>query len=150
MVSINSSNEKITNDNIVRFEQENSLKLPGQYKNFLLEYNGGYAEPNIFKISDEQGESALNTLYGLDISEDYDELSSVYETLDGIIPANFISVGDDAGGNQICLGLDGTDRGKIYVWIHDMGADDDMSDMFLLADDFSSFLDNLYEDGESV
>lgn len=144
---VNSLNEKTILENIARFEQKNNLKLSDQYKRFLLEYNGGYVEPNVFKISEEQGESALNILYGLDISEDYDELSSVYETMDGIIPSNFISIGDDAGGNQICLGLDELYCGKIFIWIHNMGQGEEMNNMFLLANDFTSFLDNLYEDG---
>ncbi|MBC1458840.1 SMI1/KNR4 family protein [Listeria newyorkensis] len=147
---VNGSNEKTTINNIVRFEHANGLRLSDQYKHFLLDYNGGYIEPNIFKISDEQGESALNTLYGLDISEDYDELAGIYETMDGTIPSNFISIGDDADGNQICLGLDELYYGKIFIWIHDMGEDEEMSNMFLLANDFNSFLDNLYEDGTGI
>ncbi|MBC1554262.1 SMI1/KNR4 family protein [Listeria booriae] len=144
MVSIESSNKKATSAAIEDFEQRYNLKLAEDYKKFLLDFNGGYADPNVFKISEEQGESALNTLYGLGIDDEYDELESVYESLDGIIPSDFISIADDSGGNQICLGVDDDYFGKVFVWIHDMEIEEDMDNMFLLADDFKLFLDNLY------
>ncbi|MBC2241408.1 SMI1/KNR4 family protein [Listeria booriae] len=144
MVSIESSNKKATSAAIEDFEQRYNLKLAEDYKKFLLDFNGGYADPNVFKISEEQGESVLNTLYGLGIDDEYDELESVYESLDGIIPSDFISIADDSGGNQICLGVDDDYFGKVFVWIHDMEIEEDMDNMFLLADDFKLFLDNLY------
>ncbi|MBC2160078.1 SMI1/KNR4 family protein [Listeria booriae] len=144
MVSIESSNKKATSAAIEDFEQRYNLKLAEDYKKFLLDFNGGYADPNVFKISEEQGESALNTLYGLGIDDEYDELESIYESLDGIIPSGFISIADDSGGNQICLGLDDDYFGKVFVWIHDMEIEEDMDNMFLLADDFKLFLDELY------
>ncbi|MBC2328034.1 SMI1/KNR4 family protein [Listeria booriae] len=144
MVSIESSNKKATSVAIEDFEQRYNLKLAEDYKKFLLDFNGGYADPNVFKISEEQGKSALNTLYGLGIDDEYDELASVYESLDGIIPSGFISIADDSGGNQICLGVDDDYFGKIFVWMHDMEIEEDMDNMFLLAADFKLFLDNLY------
>ncbi|MBC2180324.1 SMI1/KNR4 family protein [Listeria booriae] len=144
MVSIESSNKKATSAAIEDFEQRYNLKLAEDYKKFLLDFNGGYADPNVFKISEEQGESALNTLYGLGIDDEYDELESVYESLDGIIPSDFISIADDSGGNQICLGVDDDYFGKVFVWIHDMEIEEDMDSMFLLADDFKLFLNNLH------
>ncbi|MBC1898549.1 SMI1/KNR4 family protein [Listeria booriae] len=144
MVSIESSNKKATSVAIEDFEQRYNLKLAEDYKKFLLDFNGGYADPNVFKISEEQGESALNTLYGLGIDDEYDELASVYESLDGIIPSDFISIADDSGGNQICLGVDDDYFGKVFVWIHDMEIEEDMDNMFLLADNFKLFLNNLH------
>ncbi|MDT0110525.1 SMI1/KNR4 family protein [Listeria booriae] len=144
MVSIESSNKKATSAAIEEFEQRYNLKLAEDYKKFLLDFNGGCADPNVFEISKEQGESALNTLYGLGIDDEYDELASVYESLDGIIPSGFISIADDSGGNQICLGVDDDYFGKVFVWIHDMEIEEDMDNMFLLADDFKLFLNNLH------
>jgi hypothetical protein len=90
MAIINSENEKISLENIKIFEEKYNVTLPEEFKRFLLEYNGGDVKPNVFKISDEHGESALNTLYGLDISSEYDELSNVFDSLEGELPENFI------------------------------------------------------------
>ncbi|MFE6799462.1 SMI1/KNR4 family protein, partial [Paenibacillus chitinolyticus] len=54
------SHEPITIEEINEFQQKHNLRFPEQYINFLLESNGGDPSPNIFKISDEQGEGVLN------------------------------------------------------------------------------------------
>jgi hypothetical protein len=145
MAIINSENEKISLENIKIFEEKYNVTLPEEFKRFLLEYNGGDVKPNVFKISDEHGESALNTLYGLDISSEYDELSNVFDSLEGELPENFISIGDDSAGNQICLGIIGSYCGKVYIWMHDMEENEFMDNMFFLANSFNEFLDSLYE-----
>lgn len=145
MATIYNTNEKIKLKNIEEFEAKYAVFLPVQYRDFLLEYNGGNVKPNVFKISDDEGETALNTLYGLDINESYDELSSVFDSLYGEIPNEFISIGDDSGGNQICLGTSEEYAGKIYIFLHDIEPTEKMSNMFLISDSFDSFLDSLYE-----
>ncbi|MDN8588364.1 hypothetical protein B2I21_27195 [Chryseobacterium mucoviscidosis] len=145
MATIYNTNEKVKLKNIEEFEAKYHVVLPVQYRDFLLEYNGGNVKPNVFKISDDEGETALNTLYGLDINESYDELSSVFDSLYGEIPNEFISIGDDSGGNQICLGTSEEYTGKIYIFLHDIEPTEKMSNMFLISDSFDSFLDSLYE-----
>ncbi|QLG39189.1 SMI1/KNR4 family protein [Paenibacillus sp. FSL W7-1088] len=145
MATVYNTNKKIKLKNIEEFEAKYAVLLPVQYRDFLLEYNGGNVKPNVFKISDDEGETALNTLYGLDINESYDELSSVFDSLYGEIPNEFISIGDDSGGNQICLGTSEEYAGKIYIFLHDIEPTEKMSNMFLISDSFDSFLDNLYE-----
>ncbi|MGS7052275.1 SMI1/KNR4 family protein, partial [Legionella pneumophila] len=115
MATIYNTNEKVKLKNIEEFEAKYHVVLPVQYRDFLLEYNGGNVKPNVFKISDDEGETALNALYGLEINESYDELSSVFDSLYGEIPNEFISIGDDSGGNQICLGTSEEYTGKIYI-----------------------------------
>ncbi|MGV2962607.1 SMI1/KNR4 family protein [Paenibacillus sp. AGC30] len=145
MATIYNTNKEIELKNIEEFEAKYDVVLPVQYRDFLLEYNGGNVKPNVFKISDDEGETALNTLYGLDINESYDELSSVFDSLYGEIPNEFISIGDDSGGNQICLGTSEEYAGKIYIFLHDIEPTEKMSNMFLISDSFDSFLDSLYE-----
>ncbi|MDA7026852.1 SMI1/KNR4 family protein [Bacillus sp. CLL-7-23] len=148
MATVTSENEKVSLENIKTFEDDYNVTLPEEYKNFLLEYNGGDVNPNVFKISDEQGESALNTLYGLNISAEYDELSSVFDSLEGELPQELLSIGDDSGGNQICIGISGNYFGKIYIWMHDIEEGEYMDNVFFLANNFNEFLDSLYEDEE--
>lgn len=145
MANIYNAHEKINLKNIEDFEVKHHIEFPIQYRDFLLEYNGGNVKPNVFKISDEEGETAVNTLYGLDISESYDDLSNVFDSLHGEIPDEFISIGDDSGGNQICLGISGEYSGKVYMFIHDIESTEEMSNMFFISNTFDSFLDGLYE-----
>ena len=144
---IKNSNEKTSLKDIENFENIHNLKLSNSYKNFLLNFNGGNVEPNLFKISGA-AESVVNVFYGLNISKTYDELSEVFESLDSAIPNNFLAIGDDPGGNQICLGISNENFGKIYFWFHDIEDNDKEENMIFLSDDFDNFIDRLYEDND--
>ncbi|KQO04980.1 SMI1/KNR4 family protein [Paenibacillus sp. Leaf72] len=143
MTNMNRQNEKITIDDISEFEFKYELKLPDQYKHFLLKFNGGYPQASTFKISDEEGESVVNKFYG--IGDMKGSLAKIFEILDGELPAGFISIANDPGGNEICIGIGEKYFGNIYLWIHDMDSDEEMSNMFLLSSSFDDFFDNLYE-----
>ncbi|WP_449601286.1 SMI1/KNR4 family protein [Paenibacillus sp. Marseille-Q9583] len=145
MTKIISSNEKITVQEIEGFERTHNIKLPESYKEFLITFNGGHPEPNLFNISDV-GESVVNVFYGLKISKSYDELLNAYESLEGSIPEGFLSIGDDSGGNQICLGISGEYYGKLYFWFHDIEDNDEVDNMVFLSNEFDEFINNLYGD----
>ena len=67
---------------------------------------------------------------------------------------DLIPIGTDAGGelgNQICIGLHGGRRGRIYLWVHDslLGVRDPHSEnVYLAAESFEGFIGKLmlYED----
>lgn len=133
----------ISLQDLKRFEQEYDVTLPKQYVDFLLENNGGYPQESNFKISEGEGESLVNKFYG--IGDMKGNLAKVFDILEGEIPEGFLSVANDPGGNEILLGISGEYRGKVYFWIHDIEPEDEMGNMFFLADSFSEFFSNLYE-----
>ncbi|MDN8588361.1 SMI1/KNR4 family protein [Chryseobacterium mucoviscidosis] len=135
-------NERITINDIREFESKYVLNLPEQYVDFLLKYNGGYLEESTFKISDEEGESVINKFYG--IGNMKGNLGKVFEVLDGELPGKFISIANDPGGNEICIGTGEKHFGENYFWIHDMESDEEMENMFFLKSSFNDFFDNLY------
>ncbi|MDH6373875.1 hypothetical protein M2444_005718 [Paenibacillus sp. PastF-3] len=142
MANMDRANEKITINEIREFEGKYVLKLPEQYIDFLLKYNGGYPETSTFKISDEEGESVVNKFYG--IGDMKGNLAKVFEVLDGELPEGFISIASDPGGNEICIGISEKYFGKIYFWMHDMESDEEMENMFFLKNSFNDFFENLY------
>jgi hypothetical protein len=143
MTNMLNRNTKISLQDIKQFEHECNVMLPKQYVDFLLKYNGGYPQESNFKISDNQGESLVNKFYG--IGDMKSNLAKVFEVLEGEIPKDFISIANDPGGNEILLGISGEYQEKIYFWIHDIEPEDEMGNMFILADSFSEFFNNLYE-----
>lgn len=143
MTKMLSVNPKISLQDIKQFEQEYEITLPKQYVEFLLEYNGGFSKESGFKISDDEGESLVNKFYG--IGDMKSNLGKVFEVLEGEIPEDFISIANDPAGNEILLGVSGEYQGKIYFWIHDIEPEEEMDNMFILADSFAEFFDNLYE-----
>ncbi|WP_052400593.1 SMI1/KNR4 family protein [Oceanobacillus jeddahense] len=62
MVRIKSNNPKLTLKELVTFESKNNVNFPNDYKEFLLEHNGGYPDKSIVKIrgNEEQYESIRN------------------------------------------------------------------------------------------
>ncbi|WP_311520249.1 SMI1/KNR4 family protein [Paenibacillus albidus] len=75
----------------------------------------------MFKISDEQREGILNL------------------------------IGNDPGGNVICLGINKEYYETIYFWDHEEELNDlDMSNMYFLANSIYEFLDQLYENSKSL
>ncbi|MEC0714480.1 SMI1/KNR4 family protein [Bacillus haynesii] len=148
MVRIEEPGKKLSLEEIEQFETKNNVKLTEKYKKFLLQWNGGYPEPNIFNISDEQGKSVLNVFNS--IGDMYDNLEKVIDIYEYRLPTGFIPIADDPAGNVICLGTKEPYYDKIYFWDHEEESEnpDDMSNMYILADDINEFLDNLYEDDE--
>ncbi|PDY47042.1 SMI1/KNR4 family protein [Bacillus pseudomycoides] len=143
MTKMLSENPKVSLQDIKQFEQECDVTLPKQYVDFLLEYNGGFPQESSFKISDDEGESLVNKFYG--IGDMKSNLGKVFEVLEGEIPEDFISIANDPAGNEILLGVNGDFQGKVYFWIHDIEPEDEMDNMFILADSFVEFFNNLYE-----
>ncbi|MCM3225740.1 SMI1/KNR4 family protein [Terribacillus saccharophilus] len=142
MTSMRNTNDPITLEDISRFEQKYILTLSNQYKDFLLKYNGGYPQESSFKISEEEGESLVNKFYG--IGDMKGNLAKVYDIIEDEIPEGFLSIANDPSGKEILLGVNQEFNGKIYLWMHDIEPEDEMDNMFILADDFSEFINDLY------
>jgi hypothetical protein len=148
MVEIFGSHDNLSLEQIEKFEIDNNVKLTEMYKKFLLRWNGGKVRPNVFMISEEQGPSVLNVLYG--IGDMYSNLTDYLDIMDERLPLGFIPIADDPGGNVICLGTQAPYNDHIYFWDHEQESDtpDDMSNMDFLARDIDEFLNMLYEDDE--
>ncbi|WP_413366263.1 SMI1/KNR4 family protein [Lysinibacillus sp. 3P01SB] len=143
MTKIQKIHEKLSLKDLEAFERKHKVKFPALYREFLLECNGGYAEPNIFYVSSEEGESVLNVFYG--IGNMYDNLDKKFDFFDELIEIGFIPIADDSAGNQICLGVKNNLAEKIYFWNHEQEADDPKENMYFLAENINDFLHRLYD-----
>src|SRR5438128_2090769 len=100
---------------IQTLEKRLNARLPDEYRNFLLEHNGGEPSPQIFLINEREGTDILRFLFGIGHDEYY-SLTDNIEDYSDRIPANFIPIGCDTFGNLICLSIKGEDVGKVYFW----------------------------------
>ncbi|MCI1694296.1 SMI1/KNR4 family protein [Aneurinibacillus aneurinilyticus] len=148
MANMQEFHEPLTIEQIEEFELQHGVKFPRLYKQFLQESNGGYPLPNMFKISDEQGEGVLNVFFG--IGDMYSNLEDYLGIYDDRLPTAFLPIGNDPSGNVICLGAKEPYYEAIYFWDHEEEPEDpeDMSNMYFLANNIYEFLDKLYEDTE--
>jgi hypothetical protein len=126
-------------------EQFLKFKFPKGYREFLLKFNGGEPEKDIFDLG-EGGLCDVNYLLGF-IPDEYENILVCYRAFRSRIPKNTFPIGRDSCGNLILISVKMADRGKIYFWDHEMecgeGNTPDYSNMTLIADSFDEFFNNL-------
>lgn len=135
-------------------EKQLGVRFPGDYKTYMLQYNGGRTEPDGFSITwsedQEAGEdwktSVLSWLFFVldDPDEDENLLTMNCETFSGRIPPDTIAIGCDAGGNLLLLALEGPYKGMVLFWVKDCEASDGArpgyENIGVVADSFEDFL----------
>lgn len=137
----------LTDERIAEVESCLEIIFPTDYKQFLLQHNGGYPEPGTFTIGHGPEESQIS--YFFSIQED--ETSNLLEMIKltkGQIPRNMLPVAYDDVGNLILLGVSGDQTGQVYFWDHEQENGNDRNNgkasLSFLADSFKSFLESLY------
>ena len=140
-------------DAIAAFEQKISATLPPDYREFLIRCNGGYAAGNLV-FPGPIGDVSLNHIGGFreescfSVVEGRDNYQNEYETR---IPRDLIWIADDPGGNAFCIGISGSNRGRVFFWDHECepdletwdGSFDSAENIDLLAESFSEFVSKL-------
>ena len=138
--------------NLLRLEAFEKLlgsSLPKDYRQFLIQHNGGKPTPSYFLISDKKGNDAIDHFYGLHDGPRYARLDNAFEVYKGRIPGCLLKIADDPLGNAICIGIKGKYRGKIYFWDHELEGNIWQQllgrHITLVSDSFRNFLDSLFE-----
>ncbi len=110
---------------IAEVESALDVRFPENYRRFLGHQNGGYLEPNV--LPGDLGAS-VRCLYsaGETPVEGLEDLVSVAQLYgpegeaDDELRAGLLPIGEDEGGNLICLDVDGDDPGSVYFWEHEI------------------------------
>jgi len=147
---------------IAAFEEYIGHKLPADYREFLLQHNGGHPAPDAFFIDTGSGfgpaedivmcffplrDRALGSVTVEDLEElrtwplhcAWDDLQSDLENLyaEAGIEEPLLPTGTDGSSNYFCIVLDGPRNGNVVFLDHETG------ETFFLADSFTAFLDSL-------
>jgi SMI1-KNR4 cell-wall len=140
---------------IGRWEKDNSVKLPADYRNFMLKYNGGRVYPLIFKYAipmdfypSDDGTTFVDPLY------DWAYVEKIFngdEFGEGL-PDKVISIGSNPGDLEILLSLDEKIHGQIFCWLHsDIPWGEEGNDkIWLQAPSFSAFMKSLFENSDNA
>jgi hypothetical protein len=154
MVEIKTTHPKLTDSEITKFEWRWNIKLPQKYRDFLLQYNGGTVQPDIFRYEREDSPDAGFILsFFLPINQKYQfNIEHYLEIYAGRIPKAFLPIADTAGGDPICLKITGDDIGSIYFWSHEHESEEEdyLDNLYYVAKDIDELLNGLsyYEDEE--
>jgi len=154
-------NPEITEDDVAAFEKRNKLKLPEDYRKFLLETNGGSPKP-FHKVRIDNGHYEkygehyyvyFTRFLGIKPqhmriddfgyrgeiewqNKDFRDAGSFIEKRDDIFDHIMVVALMDDGHHCILMRLSGNEKGMVY-W----GSNEDhYEDVFKLADNFTDFL----------
>ncbi|MFO1079345.1 MAG: SMI1/KNR4 family protein [Reyranellaceae bacterium] len=139
----------LTKARIEIIEKRLGVTLPGPYKDFLLQYNGGRPKPMFFPIRDfARGTSgAVHYFFDIDGSMDGYNLDWTFEIFKGRVPKGFFPIAGDEAGNLICLAYEGDRLGEVYFWDHDEEGDPRTArNVYFVASSFEEFLESLHDE----
>ena len=128
---------------IIEFEETNEVSLPEDYKAFLLQHNGGRPENNVLADAGTD----VQWLFGMVEEPAWASLFHALDAYEGRIPAWYIPIGTDSGGNLFIMSLYEENKGVIALWWHEDEAEQNGSEYFEnlthVANSFSEFTDLL-------
>jgi hypothetical protein len=137
------------------WERANNLKLPEDYRQFMIRYNGGRVFPRLFKhrmeplkaglYVDETGETFLDLIFSWETVEAHWQKRTYGE---GVPPGHLV-IGDSPGGIQVLMSVGPANSGTIVSWYHSNSrwGTEDNTKTYFLADSFAEFLRALYDNG---
>ena len=147
------SSEKI----ISEFENYISHRLPSDYRDFILNYNGGHPEPDALTLGDDGEEDIVLCFFPLlelsrgtvEVTERealrtwplrcaWDDLQHDLSNLDQLeLDDPLLPIGTDGSSNYFCVVLAGDQRGRILFFDHET------AETVRVADGFTMFLESL-------
>ncbi len=129
---------------VKRTEAALGVEIPREYVAFLGEQNGGYLDENVLPPGDD---ASVEYLYSAGPNDDpyvsslEEQARSYSPETDPRIRTGFLPIGEDGGGNIICLRAAGEDYSAVYFWTHDAAENDDAYER--IADSWTDFWDAL-------
>ena len=100
---------------LVDFEKTNNIRLPEEYRKFLLENNGGIPNPNRNKNPD----GIVTYIFGMHNGEYYASLYKHIDMLNKRLPFSSLPIASDPFGNIFIMSVHPEDFGHIYFWDHE-------------------------------
>jgi SMI1-KNR4 cell-wall len=113
----------VSSERIARFESSAHLQLPSEYREFLKQYgNTAFGKAVEYPFIDTRcpwasnGCGRISVFFGLDGTYDLDQEFSNHVDR---VPSDMLPIGEDGGGNLICLAFAGPDTGAVFFWDRD-------------------------------
>lgn len=137
----------ITEEDIVKFEQQYQLTLPALYRSFLLEANGGRPERDLFPIEGLRNnpDGRIHFFFGFDHPVEAYRLDWNRDVWGNDTPPNLLFIATTQGADALCIDLN---DGTVYYW-DAYDEDDTGRRLYRIADSFEQFLEVLYRDEHS-
>ncbi|EMS70127.1 SMI1/KNR4 family protein [Ruminiclostridium cellobioparum] len=134
-----------TEETVRNFEQHIGFSLPDDYKQFLIEYNGGTPQVrySTFTVEALSEIIPLDVLYGLGIDSEMD-LQDWNDEYRSDLLSNSIIIGRDPGTGMVVLINDAEIKGVFY-WDHSLffNQSNEEENVYKICDSFQEFINQL-------
>lgn len=140
--------DPITEKDILKFEKKFKVKLPEDYKEFLLKYNGGIIHADLFINKKRKRFNPLkikqSTECGIGLMYDLEMVGLRKKENDSLeeLPKSIFQIGYTGSDNFLCISMSDKDFGCIY-YATNGDPHDNYEYMYHLADNFTEFLNGL-------
>lgn len=103
-----------------RLEEAIHIRIPEDYRKFLLKYNGGGPDETNYCFPKPVGNQSGVTISLFFPLEGWRiTIEEEVKNYKGRVPRNLLPFGSDDSGNLFCLGLEGKSSGKVFFWDHE-------------------------------
>ena len=134
----------ISEADIDHFQRRIGRPLPSDYREFLLQYNGGCPEPCTVDIpGHDEGCVDVRTLFGVLEKREVSGLSWNYAEYSKQFGPDFLPIARTDTNDIFFLNLGDDDPGIVQFW--DSMEENSAMAMYRLGDSFSDFLGKIYE-----
>jgi hypothetical protein len=137
---------RLSAEDVRAIEAQAGIRLPDEYKTFLLRYNGGRPRPSAFPIQGLVNNpfGVIQVFFGIDDPVESCNLDWNIKTLGRRLPANLFPIACDDGGDIVCLSLSGDDVGSVLFWdCYDEPDEPSYVNVYRIAESFPAFLAGL-------
>jgi len=143
MITIEDAGPPLTEERIASFERDLEVRLPDQYRKFLLRTNGGMPSPDTVDIGGfSQSPTDVQVFYRIGGSVKSSELNWNRSTLTERLPDDLLPIACDSGGSAFCISLRREGWGAVlYCDLESVAFNYGVKPKFYpVAPDFDSFL----------
>jgi hypothetical protein len=128
-------------EEVLKLEKNFRIKLPADYREFLIQYNGGDVTDGHLYVKELDEDMPMGYFFCIGIKEGFTDIIEINEEYDDDIPKKSLLIGTDAGSGFILLVNDGKNDG---IWYYDHTcffnqSTDDLNTYFI-CDTFSDFI----------
>ncbi len=126
---------------VLKLEKDLRVKLPDDYRNFLIRDNGGGVSDGHLYVKELDEYMPMGYFFGTGIEKGFADIAAINEEYNDDLPKKSLLIGTDAGSGFILLVNDGENDG---IWYYDHTYFFDMSNeernTYFICETFSELL----------
>lgn len=148
MINTISGGPHISAIDIDHFEKRHGIKLPEDYKQFLLQRNGGRPERDIFYVPGCKAspDARIHLFCGIGHPSKTHELSWHIDLHSERLPNYLLPIASTEGADIICMDIGRIHHGRIIFWD---GYELTGRTEYVVAKSFTEFIESLFRDEDS-